>query len=230
VIVDSAGNLYIADSANNRIREISGGVINTVAGNGTPGFSGEGGPATSAQLYAPSGVAVDTAGNLYISDTYSGSIRKVSNGVITTVAGNGTPGFSGDNGPATVAQLNSPYGLAVDTAGNLYIADTGNQRIRRVSSGGAIATVAGNGTPGFSGDGGAAIAAQLDNPHDLYGLPRHGAGGSVRRQFDGRNQNYRGLFLDGRRPAGLDHRFRRILRYRFRLRHFGGRPQLRPIP
>ena len=167
VIVDSAGNLYIADSANNRIREISGGVINTVAGNGTPGFSGEGGPATSAQLYAPSGVAVDTAGNLYISDTYSGSIRKVSNGVITTVAGNGTPGFSGDNGPATVAQLNSPYGLAVDTAGNLYIADTGNQRIRRVSSGGAIATVAGNGTPGFSGDGGAAIAAQLDNPHDL---------------------------------------------------------------
>ena len=103
--MDSAGNLYIADSGNNRIRKVSNGVITTVAGNGTAGFSGDNGPATSAQLNYPQGVAVDSAGNLYIADTGNNRIRKVSNGVITTVAGNGTAGFSGDNGPATSAQL-----------------------------------------------------------------------------------------------------------------------------
>ena len=123
--MDSAGNLYIADTDNNRIRKVSNGVITTVAGNGTQGFSGDNGPATSAQLNGPDGVAVDSAGNLYIADTDNNRIRKVSNGVITTVAGNGTSGFSGDNGPATSAQLDDPYGVAVDSAGNLYIADTG---------------------------------------------------------------------------------------------------------
>jgi hypothetical protein len=166
VAVDFAGNLYIADSANNRIREVSDGVIATVAGTGTPGFSGDNGPAISARLYAPSGIAVDSAGNLYIADTYNGSIRKISNGVITTVAGTGTPGFGGDSGPATSAQLASPAGVAVDSAGNLYIADTGNQRVRRVSNA-VIATVAGNGTLGFSGDNGPATSAQLANPYDL---------------------------------------------------------------
>ena len=135
VAVDSAGNLYIADWGNNRVRKVSGGVITTVAGNGTRGFSGDNGPPTNAQLANPQGVAVDSAGNLYIADYGNNRIRKVSNGVITTVAGNGTPGFSGDNGPATSAQLANPYGVAIDSAGNLYIGDSGNNRVREVSNG-----------------------------------------------------------------------------------------------
>jgi uncharacterized protein (TIGR03437 family) len=162
--VDSAGNLYIADLANNRIRKVSNGVISTVAGNGTPGFSGDGGLATAAQLDQPYAVAVDSAGNLYIADCWNHRIRKVSNGVISTVAGNGTPGFSGDNGPATSAQLSDPAGVAVDSSGNLFIADMFSNRIRRVSNG-AITTVAGNGTQGFSGDNGPATSAQLSNPY-----------------------------------------------------------------
>ena len=125
---------------------------------------GDNGPATSASLFSPTGVAVDSAGNLYIADTGNSRIRKVSNGVITTVAGNGTHGFSGDNGPATSAQLYNPDGVAVDPAGNLYIADTLDNRIRKVSNG-VITTVAGNGTYGFSGDNGPATSAQLSRPH-----------------------------------------------------------------
>ena len=161
IAVDSAGNLYIADYGNNRIRKVSNGVITTVAGNGTYGSIGDNGPATSAQLAGPIGVAVDSAGNLYIAD--NGRVHKVSNGVIATVAGNGSSGFSGDNGPATSAWLSAPCGVAVDSAGNPYIADKGNDRIRRVASG-IIATVAGNGTPGFSGDNGPATSAELDEP------------------------------------------------------------------
>jgi sugar lactone lactonase YvrE len=161
IAVDSAGNLYIAD--NNRIRKISNGVITTVAGNGTYGFSGDNGPATSAQLFNPQGIAVDSAGNLYIADTFNNRIRKVSGGVITTVAGNGTSGSRDENIPATTAQLNWPYGVAVDSAGNLYIANTYNNRVCKVS-GGVITTVAGNGTHGFSGDNGPATAAQLSWP------------------------------------------------------------------
>jgi hypothetical protein len=160
VAVDSTGNLYIGDTVNNRIRKVSDGVITTVAGNGTFGFSGDNGPATVAQLDSIGRVAVDSAGNLYIADTYTDRIRKVSNGVITTVAGNGATGFSGDGALATSAQLYRPEGVAVDSAGNLYIADAGNNRIRRVSNG-MITTVAGNGTAGFSGDGGPATSAQL---------------------------------------------------------------------
>ena len=129
--MDSAGNLYIADTDNNRIRKVSNGVIATVAGGGAS--LGDNGPATSAQLANPEGVAVDSAGNLYIADYGNNRIRKVSNGVIATVAGNGTVGFSGDNGPPTSAQLAYPWGVAADSAGSLYIADygtTGSARFR----------------------------------------------------------------------------------------------------
>ena len=150
----------IADLGSGRIRKASNGVITTVAGNGTFGFSGDNGPATSAQLI-PAWIAVDSAGNLYIDDYGNNRIRKVSNGVITTVAGNGTSSFSGDNGPATSAQLSRPYGVAVDTAGNLYIADYLNYRVRKVS-GGLITTVAGNGLGyGPLGDDGPATNASF---------------------------------------------------------------------
>ncbi len=164
VAVDSASNLYIADSSNNRIRKVSNGVIATVAGGGA--LLGDNGAATSALLFFPGGMALDSAGNLYIADTLNYRIRMVSNGVITTVAGNGTQGFSGDNGPATSAQLYNPDSVAIDSAGNLYIADTLNYRIRKVSNG-VIATVAGNGTQGFSGDSGPATTAQLDVPEGV---------------------------------------------------------------
>lgn len=168
VAVDSAGSLYIADFENNRIRKVSNGAIVTIAGNGESGFSGDNGPATSAQLNYPIGVAVDSAGNLYIADTNNNRIRKVSNGGITTVAGNGTPGFNGDNGPATIAELYGPRGVAVDAAGNIYIADTSNQRIRKVSNG-VISTVAAN---DFSQPSGSQLESPLaiavDSSGSLY--------------------------------------------------------------
>jgi uncharacterized protein (TIGR03437 family) len=164
VALDSAGSLYIADSENNRIRKVSNGTITTVAGNGTGGFSGDNGPATSAQLSLPQGLAVDPEGNLYIADYGNNRIRKVSNGVITTFTGNGAFGFSGDNGPAAAAELYQVFTLALDAAGNLYIGDLGNGRIRKISSG-VITTVAGNGPGGFSGDNGPATSAQLSGPY-----------------------------------------------------------------
>jgi sugar lactone lactonase YvrE len=166
VAVDAAGNLFIADAGNSRIRKVAGGTISTVAGNGTSGFSGDGGPATSAQLSNPSRVTVDAAGNLIIADTYNNCIRKVtaSTGVISTVVGNGTLGFGGDGGPATSAQLNWPSGVVVDTAGNLFIADSNNNVIRKVTTDGVIRTVAGNGNWGYSGDGGPATSAKLADP------------------------------------------------------------------
>src|ERR1035441_8704147 len=117
------------------------GIITTVAGDGTSGFSGDGGTATSASFYGPKSVVVFTSRNLFVADSGNHRVRKVSvGGVITTVAGNGTKGFSGDGGPAILASLNGPTGVAVDTSGNLFIADTGNQGIRRVSAGGTITT------------------------------------------------------------------------------------------
>ena len=171
VAADAAGNLYIADLVNNRIRKVDAAsqAITTIAGNGGSGFSGDNGPATQARLRSPSGVAVDAAGNIYIADTTNNRIRKVdaASQIITTVAGNGTAGFSGDNGPATQATLRNPNGVAVDGAGNLYIADFNNHRIRKVDASQTITTVAGNGTAGFSGDGGPATAASLNLPGTL---------------------------------------------------------------
>ena len=152
------------------------------------GYTGDNGPAAGAQLNYPWAVAVDSAGNLYIADTYNQCIRKVSNGVITTVAGNGTPGYGGDNGPATSAQLYDPFGVAVDSAGNLYIADTGNASIRKVESG-VIATVAGNGTAGYTGDGGPAASAELDYPSDGAAALRPGLPGERSGPVPGRRQD-----------------------------------------
>jgi sugar lactone lactonase YvrE len=166
VACDAFGNLYIADQANSRIRKVDiNGIITTVAGNGTNGYSGDGGAATNASLYALTGLAFDAFGNLYIADQANSRIRKVDiNGIITTVAGNGNYSYSGDGGAATNASLYSPYGVAFDVFGNLYIADQGNARIRKVDANGIITTVAGNGTNGYSGDGGAATNASLNFP------------------------------------------------------------------
>ena len=163
ITVDPVGNLYIVESYNNRIRKVDkNGIISTVAGNGSGGYSGDGGPAVSASLYDPRGITVDPAGNLYIADTSNHRLRKVdTNGIISTVAGNGSYGCSGDGGPAVSAGLNSPYGITIDPAGSLYIADTLNSRIRKVDTNGIISTVAGNGAYGYSGDGGPAVSAMI---------------------------------------------------------------------
>ena len=175
IAVDGAGNLFIADTDSQRIRMINrDGIITTIAGNGSWGFSGDGGPALSAQLNYPAAIAVDGAGNLFITDTNSHRIRKITpNGIITTVVGNGRQGSSGDGGPASRAAMNYPRGIAIDGTGNLHIADTDNHRIRKVDSSGTITTVAGNGTPGSSGDGGPATDAQLASP---VGVTVDGAG------------------------------------------------------
>jgi uncharacterized protein (TIGR03437 family) len=163
IAIDHAGNLYVADFFNQVVRKISGGTVTTVAGNGTLGYNGDNIPATSAQLAGPSGIALDAAGNLYIADGYNNRIRKVSGGIITTVAGNGTAGFTGDKGLATSATLRQPADVALDSAGNLYIADYGNNRIRMVANG-VITTTAGNGTQTFSGEGTSATGAGLVAP------------------------------------------------------------------
>lgn len=141
--------------------------INTFAGNRTDGYTGDSGAATSAELDLPLGLALDSSGNLYIADSANNVVRKVSGGIISTVAGDGTGGYSGDTGPATSAELLSPGGVAVDSSGNIYIADTGNQVIRMVSTSGTITTIAGTNTGGYAGDGGPAVDAELDLPTSI---------------------------------------------------------------
>jgi trimeric autotransporter adhesin len=167
--LDAAGNLYIADSDNNRVRKVTpDGIISTAAGTGDPGYSGDGGQATFAELKRPLGVAIDISGNLFIADSDNHRIRKVTpGGVISTIAGNGTPGFSGDGGSPTSAQLHHPTSLAIDSAGSVYVADYVNQVIRKITADGLINTVAGTGTQGFSGDGGLATSAQFSYPQGL---------------------------------------------------------------
>ena len=170
VAVDSSGNLYIGDTGNSRIRVVKkdDSSIDTYAGAVT-GYYGDGGKAIYAQMFGPHGIAFDAAGNLYVADTGNYRIRKIdTNGIITTVAGSsGVGGFSGDGGPATSARLNLPTSVAVDPAGNLYIADSLNSRIRKVSVNGTITTIAGNGNIAYTGDGGSSTDASLHFPNDV---------------------------------------------------------------
>ena len=173
--VDAAGNLYVADANNRRVRRIDpAGIITTVAGNGQMGAEGDGGRATAARLGLPTGVAVDGAGNLYVADLQYDQVRRIDPaGLISTIAGTGATGFSGDGGPAAEARLNSPYALAADTTGNLYVTDRGNHRVRRIGPAGLISTIAGTGGVRFRrrrrpGHGGPART------------PARGGGGRVR--------------------------------------------------
>jgi len=186
------GALYFADHASNRVRRIdTAGIVTTIAGSGAAGvnlgsFSGDGGPALSATLKEPWDVAFDKAGDLFIADRDNNRVRKVDpTGVISTVAGDGRARFAGDGGPAVAASLNQPLGLAVDAAGNLLIADSENDRVRRVDPRGLITTTVGTGDKGFSGDGGPATAATISVPNflafDATGALLVSTGGRVRR-------------------------------------------------
>jgi sugar lactone lactonase YvrE len=159
----TASAQYLIDSS-------SSSFIYTIAGNGSAGYSGDGGQATVADLNSPTTSVLDKSGNLYIADSNNNVVRKVAagTGIITTIAGTGVAGFSGDDGPATMAQLNYPYGLAFDSAGNLYISDLSNSRIRKITAAtGIITNYAGNGTFGTSGDGGPATSAELSYPEGI---------------------------------------------------------------
>lgn len=187
---DSSGNLYIADSDNFEVRKVAGGTISTAAGQNSQGagFGGDLGPATSARLWNPTGVAVDSSGNIYIADPYNNVVRVVCEnqtpiactnnafagytyaaGDINTFAGNDTngAGYQGDGSPATGSLVNNPEAVTLDSNGNLYIADTGNNVIRKVTPAGIISTIAGNGVPGYSGDGGQATQAMLNAPKGI---------------------------------------------------------------
>jgi streptogramin lyase len=174
VWVDSSENIYVADTNNHVIRKVDGatGIITTVAGIGKQnGYTGDGGPATAAELNKPRGVYVDPSGNIYIADTENHAIRKVDaiTGIITTIAGTGSSGDSGDGGPAILAELNKPGGVFSDLSGNIYIADSDNHRIKKVDGAtGIITTVAGTGSSGDAGDDGPAINARMDKPRGLW--------------------------------------------------------------
>ncbi len=168
--VDGAGNIYIADRNNSVIRMVNtAGIISTVAGNATAGYTGDGGQATAAELNYPNGVATDATGNLYISDSGNSLIRKVnSSGIISTVVGyTTTPGYSGDGGQATAASISQPYGVTFDASGNMYIPDEFNNVVRKVNTTGIIYTLVGNGTSGYTGDGGPADLAEMFFPSQV---------------------------------------------------------------
>jgi len=172
ICLDDTGNIYLDDWNNHLVRKVSKktGIINFIGGNGVAGYSGDGGPATSAEIHSPYGLTIDSVGNLYINDEVDNAVRKItaSTKIITTIVsnGSGTQGYSGDGGPATSAQINNPHeGIVLDKAGNLYIGDYGNNCIRKVTKAGVISTFAGiGGGGGYSGDGGPASAAELNGP------------------------------------------------------------------
>ena len=171
VAVDGAGNLYFGGS-HCVFKVDSSGTLTRIAGNGRSGYSGDGGAATLAQVQLPAGIAVDSSVNIYVADTSANVVRVISAaGIISTYAGQGAAGYTGDGGPAAQAQLNTPMGLALDAAGNLYIADSGNSVVRKVSKTGAITTFAGNGSAGYSGDGGPATAAALNQVEGVAADP-----------------------------------------------------------
>jgi YD repeat-containing protein len=172
VAVDAEGNFYIADSSNNRIRKVdTSGFLTDLAGNGTSGYGGDGGPAVEASLSKVYSLAVCNDGEIFLADSNNHRIRKVDKeGIITTVAGTGEHGYSGDNGPATQAMIYSPKGITCDDQGNLYIADSSNHRIRKVDPAGIITTIAGSGNYGFSGDDGPALQASMWHP---WGIAVH---------------------------------------------------------
>jgi len=166
VAVDGSGRVYVVDG--NRVRRLDAQAAPTVAGTGVRGFSGDGGPATDALLSSPAAIAFDSEGNLYIADAGNNRIRRVGrDGIITTVAGSGRRGYGGDGGPAALALLNSPAGIAVGFGDSVFVADTGNNRVRMISADGTISTVAGTGEPGYAGDGGVASQAVLNSPQGL---------------------------------------------------------------
>ena len=177
VIIDAAGNLYIADVFNNRIRKVTTqGIISTVVGNGVFGYSGDGGLATAAELSNASQVVLDATGNMFIADQRNNVIRKVNTtGIISTVVGNGVAAYAGDGGQATACEINYVDGVAIDASGNLYIADQGNSRIRKVNTSGIINTIVGTGLAGYSGDGGQAAIAELFNATTI----KIGCGGNL---------------------------------------------------
>lgn len=164
-VTDEQGNIFVSDSGNHRIRQVdSQGIIRTVAGTGQPGFAGDGGPAVYAQLRNPRGIHVDSSGTLYVADAGNHRIRMIHPwGTITTLAGTGQSGYNGDGGLARIAQLSNPSGVTTDLFGNVFISDTGNHRVRKVS-GGSISTVAGTGAAGYGGDDGPAVSASLQIP------------------------------------------------------------------
>lgn len=183
IAVDTAGAVYLAEGSIGSGSGLDGGAFKiwkinpngklaTLAGTGLRSFSGDAGPASVAQFDSPSGIALDSKGNLYIADTNNNRIRRIApDGTVTTVAGNALAGFSGESGPATLAQLNHPSGVAVDADGNLYIADTGNNRIRKVYANGIIGTLAGNGNTAYFGDGGSSLTAALNRPQGVAVAP-----------------------------------------------------------
>ena len=168
VVADASGNVYIGDMLNHRVRMVDGstGLISTIGGTGSAGFGGDGGPATAAQFNRPYGLTLDGVGNLYVADQYNHRVRKINlaSGIVTTILGNGTSGSSGDGGPATAALIDFPNYVHADGAGNLYVTDNGNHKIRKINTSGIINTVVGTGVGGFSGDGGPATDAQLYFP------------------------------------------------------------------
>ncbi|MFD7745066.1 RICIN domain-containing protein [Streptomyces sp. NPDC059698] len=193
IALDGTGNLYFSDYNNHRVRKVStDGKISTVAGAGA-GYRGDNGPAVSAQLNCPREVAVDAAGSVYITDAANHRVRVITpDGKISTIAGTGAAGFSGDGGPADKAQLNYPLGVAVDSTGTLYISDHANNRVRRIGADGKISTVAGTGAAGFKGDDGPAASAQLNRP---YAVAVDSAG--ILYITDGNNHRVRKVAADG---------------------------------
>ncbi len=163
------GSVYISDSANQRIRKVGPrGDVSTIAGNGKAGYSGGGGQATAAEIHDPAQLCADAAGGLYFADSANDRVRRIDpSGTITTVAGTGKEGFSGNNGPAALASLNHPLGVAVDSQGGIYIADSANHCVRKVDQAGIVRAYAGTGEAGYSGDGGPATEARLDYPTGL---------------------------------------------------------------